>query len=193
MLAISTNVGFSRVFDRLGGDRLGRWLRRFHFGAVPAAIEDRSYEGAMIAIGGTITATPLQMAAAYAALANGGAYVEPTLSRRVAPPARETIVRPETARTVIGMLEAAVNGERATGKDARIAGARVAGKTGTASWDLPGGGQGRYASFIGIVPADRPRFVILVGVEGPREEGTGGTAAAPAFARVAARAIQGVT
>ncbi len=82
-----------------------------------------SFEGAMIAIGGTITASPLQMAAAYAAIANGGAYVAPTLARRTAPPPARPSSEPETARTVMAMLEAAVNGERATGKDARIAGA----------------------------------------------------------------------
>jgi cell division protein FtsI (penicillin-binding protein 3) len=137
-----------------------------------------------------MTASPLQVAAAYAAFANDGAYVAPTLSRRAGSPPREAILRPETARAVLAMLEQAVTSERATGKQARLSGARVAGKTGTASWDLPGGGEGTYASFVGIVPADRPRFVILVGIEAPREGGNGGNVAAPAFARVASRALQ---
>jgi cell division protein FtsI (penicillin-binding protein 3) len=201
MLAVSTNVGFTKVFDRMGGDRLGRWLRRFHFGAapavagaapgeVPARIEDRSFEGAMAAIGEAMKASPLQVAAAYATLANDGAYVAPTLSRRAGPPPREPLLKPDTARAVVAMLETAVTSEHSTGKQARLEGTRVAGKTGTASWPLPGGGEGIYASFVGIVPADHPRFVILVGVEAPREGGYGGTVAAPAFARVAARALQ---
>jgi beta-lactamase regulating signal transducer with metallopeptidase domain len=201
MLAVSTNVGFSKVFDRLGGDRLGRWLRRFHFGAapglagaaageVPARIEDRSFDGAVVAIGEAMTASPLQVAAAYAAFANDGAYVAPTLTRRADRAAREPLMRPETSRAVLSMLEGVVNGEHATGTQARVAGARVAGKTGTAEWASPGGAV-VYASFVGIVPADRPRFVILVGVEAPRAGGTGGSVAAPAFARVASRALAG--
>jgi beta-lactamase regulating signal transducer with metallopeptidase domain len=201
MLAVSTNVGFSRVFDRLGGDRLSRWLRRFHFGVAPAVsgavagelpghIEDRSFEGATVAIGEGMTASPLQLAAAYAALANDGFYVAPTLSPRASAP-REAILRPETARTVVAMLEEAVAGERATGKLARVAGVRVAGKTGTAEFPGPGGGMVVYASFVGIVPADHPRFVVLVGVEAPRGGESGGKVAAPVFAQVAARALGG--
>jgi beta-lactamase regulating signal transducer with metallopeptidase domain len=201
MLAVSSNVGFAKVFDRLGGDRLGRWLRRFHFGVapalsgaaageMPARVEDGSFDGALVAIGEAMTASPLQVAAAYATFADDGAYIAPTLVPRAGIPPREQVVKADTARKVVAMLEGAVSGERATGKEARLAGVRVAGKTGTAEWTLPGAGQGRYVSFVGIVPADRPRFVILVGVEAPREGGTGGNVAAPAFARVASRALQ---
>jgi Penicillin binding protein transpeptidase domain/BlaR1 peptidase M56 len=200
MLAVSTNVGFAKVFDRLGGDRLGHWLRRFHFGVapalegaaageLPARVEEGSFEGAVAAIGQAMTASPLQVAAAYATFANDGAYVAPTLTRRTGSPPREALVKPETARAVVAMLEGVVSGERATGTQARIAGVRVAGKTGTAEWPSLGG-EGIYTSFVGIVPADRPRFVILVGVESPSEGGFGGTVAAPAFARVASRALQ---
>jgi beta-lactamase regulating signal transducer with metallopeptidase domain len=207
MLAVSSNVGFAKVFDRMGGERLGRWLRRFHFGAapaipgaaagdLPARVEDRSFEGAVLANGEQMTASPVQLAAAYAAFANGGRYVSPTLALpRAGDGAGEVILRPETARAVLGLLEQAVADERATGKQARVAGVRVAGKTGTADWTAPGGAQGLYASFVGILPADRPRYVILVGVESPRGtadgDASGGTVAAPAFARVAARALGG--
>ncbi|APR84179.1 Cell division protein FtsI [Minicystis rosea] len=201
MLAVSTNIGFAKIFDRLGADRMDRWLRRFHFGAAPAIegavagempprYADRSFEGAVVAIGEGMAASPLQLAAAYAAIANDGVYVAPTLTRRSGAPPREPLMKPETARTVIAMLEGAVNGERATGKAARIHGARVAGKTGTAEW-LARDKDGTYASFVGMFPAERPRFVILVGVEQPREGGTGGTVAAPAFARVATRVLGG--
>jgi beta-lactamase regulating signal transducer with metallopeptidase domain len=202
MLAVSTNVGFSKVFDRLGGERLGRFLRRFHFASAPPAegaaagarsarVEDRSYEGAVLANGVVMTASPLEVAAAYAAIANDGVYVAPTLARGAASAPRERLIKPETARAVLGMLEGAVNGERATGKQARVEGVQVAGKTGTAEWRLPSGGEGLYASFVGIVPANRPRFVILVGLEAlPAEGMNGGTAAAPAFARVASQALE---
>jgi cell division protein FtsI (penicillin-binding protein 3) len=199
MLATSTNVGFTKVYDRLGGGRLGRWLRAFHFGAAPVAgatagqmperIDEKSYEGAIVAIGESIKASPLQVAAAYAAVANGGAYVAPTLSRRAGPAPREQIMKPETARTLVTMLEGVVTGERGTGKLAQVPGVRVAGKTGTASWQLPDGREGIYASFVGFAPSDAPRVVVLVGLEQPREGGTGGKAAAPAFARVASRVL----
>ncbi len=201
MVAVSTNIGFAKIFDRLGGERLGRWLRRFHFGTapaiagaaageLPARIEDRSFEGAAVAIGeGGMTATPLQLAAVYAALANDGVYHAPTLMRRERAPG-EVLLKPSTARAVVAMLEQAVSGERGHGALARIAGVRVAGKTGKAAW-LPDGSPGAYASFVGIVPADHPRFVILVGVESPRGGEGGGKVAAPVFARVASRALGG--
>jgi cell division protein FtsI (penicillin-binding protein 3) len=200
MLAVSSNIGFAKVFVRLGGARLGRWLRVFHFGAappveganpgwVPDRIEDRSFAGAVAAIGEVVTASPLQVAAAYAALAHDGEYVAPTRTRRAVPAPRERLVKVETARKVVDMLEGVVYGDRATGKRARIEGARVAGKTGTASWDLPGDREGIYASFVGFVPSKAPRFVILVGVEQPKGEVAAGEVAAPVFARVASRAL----
>jgi beta-lactamase regulating signal transducer with metallopeptidase domain len=199
MLAVSTNVGFSKVFDRLGGARLERWLRAFHFGAappiegatagtMPARIEDKTYDGAVVAIGESIAASPLQVAAAYAAIANGGAYIAPTLTRRAESAPREQIMKPETARLVVEMLEGAVNSEKATGKRARVDGVRVAGKTGTAGYTKPNGDDGVYVSFVGFFPAAAPRFVVLVGLEQPKDEATGASAAAPVFARVAARA-----
>jgi cell division protein FtsI (penicillin-binding protein 3) len=200
LLAVSSNVGITKVFDRMAPHRMEHWLRAFHLGqapsidgasagALPAQVGARSYAGAVTAIGETAMASPLQMAAVYATIANGGAYVAPTTSPRSGPAPREQIMKPETARTMTTLLEAAVNSEHATGKKARVDGVTVAGKTGTASWDLPGGGEGRYASFVGFVPSNAPRFVIIVGVEQPRNEGSGGEVAAPVFARVASRSL----
>lgn len=200
MMAVSTNVGFTKIFDRLGGARLDRWMRKLHFGTAPAiagavsgvlppAIEDKSYAGAVAAIGERMTASPLQMAAAYGTIANGGVYVAPTLSRRTGEPPREVLLKPETARALVTILEGAVDGERATGGAAKVEGTKVAGKTGTAEWDRPDGRKGTYASFVGFVPSVSPRFVILVGVEDPKDNGTGGKVAAPVFARVAAKAL----
>jgi cell division protein FtsI (penicillin-binding protein 3) len=159
---------------------------------MPDRIEDNSAQGAEVAEGAMATASPLQVAAAYAALANGGAYAAPTLARRGGAPPREQIVRPETARALVAMLEEVVNSERGTGKLARVAGVRVAGKTGTADVELPNGEDATYASFVGFVPSTAPRFVILVGVahtRHTREDGYGPTLAAPVFARVASRAL----
>ncbi len=204
MVAVSTNIGFGKIYDRLGGERLGRWLRAFHFGTAPAIdgavagwmperIEDRSPAGVMVAIGEKLTASPLQVAAAYGALANGGLYVAPTLTRRTGEVARERVLKAETARAVVAMLEGVVSREEATGTRARVDGQRVAGKTGTAGWEMPDGSEHSYASFVGFVPSTSPRFVILVGLEQPQdaegEAGNGPTAAAPVFSRVATRAL----
>lgn len=196
VIAVSSNVGITKLFDRVGGERLGRELRAFHFGEapgwVPDRIEDHSTAGAVTAMGEGATATPLQVAAAYATIANGGSYVAPTFSAHGGEARREPIMKPETAREVLAMLGEVVNSEHGTGQRARVGGVRVAGKTGTAEWDLPGGGEGRYVSFVGIVPADAPRFVILVGVEQPKDDGNGAngaSVAAPAFARIATRAL----
>jgi cell division protein FtsI (penicillin-binding protein 3) len=136
--------------------------------------------------------------AVYAVFANGGEYVAPSLVRSVRDeagrtywqyaPKRERVVSLETAGAVMSMLERAVNGANATGKAARVPGVRVAGKTGTSALHEPEGSQ-VYASFIGIVPVDAPRYVILVGAMDPAEGGWGGTVAAPAFARIATRAL----
>jgi cell division protein FtsI (penicillin-binding protein 3) len=112
------------------------------------------------------------------------------LTRRHGPAPRETILKAETARAVTTILENALGSEHSTGTRARVAGVRVAGKTGTASWELPGGREGVYASFVGFAPVEAPRFVVLVGVEQPREDGGGPTVAAPAFARVTTRLLE---
>jgi beta-lactamase regulating signal transducer with metallopeptidase domain len=200
MVAVSSNIGMAKVFDRMGGERLGWWLRTFRFGvsppvyganagALPDHLEGRTYDGAITAIGELATASPLQIAAAYAALGNGGEYVSPTRTRRPGAPPRVRVIKPETATEVVSLLEAVVYGDRATGKLAEVPGVRVAGKTGTAEWDLPGGGEGVYASFVGLVPSRSPRFVIVVGVAQPQGETAGGAVAAPVFARVASRAL----
>jgi cell division protein FtsI (penicillin-binding protein 3) len=125
------------------------------------------------------------MAAAYAAIFNDGVYIRPTLTNASSRP--ERVLRSATAKTMVTMLEMGVANDLGTGKLARIAGVRVAGKTGTA--DL--GGDRDYASFVGRVLDREPRVVVLVGLEAPAEDGTGSTAAAPVFARIARRLIGG--
>jgi hypothetical protein len=212
LVATSSNEGATALFERLGGERLGRWLRRFHFGerppadlvpfanaspgALPAAADARAGLG-LAAIGAGLSTTALQVAAAYAAIANGGVYHAPSLVRRVrdragavawehAPPG-ERLLRPETARALLGLLAAVVESPAGTGGRARVEGARVGGKTGTVDAEDAAGARGPYASFVGVAPLEAPRYVIAVGIEGAR--GSGGELAAPAFARLAARAL----
>jgi len=174
ILAVSSNVCTAKLAEPLG-DRLAESLRRYHF-AAPAHIDTRSIEGAAIASGGGIPASALDVAAGYTAFADGGVYHAPDGTS-------ERVMSSDTARTVMTMLERVVNDADGTGQAARIDGIRVAGKTGTAE---SRGGR-HYASFVGIVPADAPRFVVLVGVDGVT--GAGGKVAAPAFANIAARAL----
>jgi beta-lactamase regulating signal transducer with metallopeptidase domain len=208
ILEVSSNVGASRIFEAMDRERFDEALARFHLsdvskvqlagvaqGSAPKTTSLDAYTAAAFASGEVLTATPLQMAAAYAVFANGGEYVAPTLVRKGDPakkggvPTRERVLRAETAGTIMQLLERAVRGEHATGKRAQIEGVRVAGKTGTAGWSTPDGKEHAYASFIGVVPADAPRYVILVGAVDPRDGAGGGTVAAPTFAKIAARAL----
>src|SRR5205807_6195862 len=95
---------------------------------------------ALSAIGATMSATPRQVATAYAALANGG----------------DGIVKASTAARVSSLLENVVTSELGTGRKAAVPGVRVAGKTGSSDWD-----GATYASFVGWVPADHPRYVVF--------------------------------
>ena len=96
------------------------------------------------------------------------------------------------ATTVRAMMERVVTDDAGTGRRARLDGVRVAGKTGTAHLRRTDGGfdeERYYASFVGLVPADRPGLVISIGVVDPEGEVAGGQVAAPAFARLARRVL----
>jgi cell division protein FtsI (penicillin-binding protein 3) len=174
ILAVSSNVCTAKLAEPLG-DRLAESLRRYHF-AAPAHIDTHSAEGASIAFGAGIRASALDVAAGYTAFADGGLY-------HASDGSSERVMTSGTARTVLTLLARVVDDASGTGQAARIAGVRVAGKTGTAQ----SRGDRHYASFVGIVPADAPRFVVLVGVDGVT--GAGGKVAAPVFAKIAARAL----
>ncbi|MET0595173.1 MAG: penicillin-binding transpeptidase domain-containing protein, partial [Polyangiaceae bacterium] len=192
---------FDRAAKKFGfdDDTPTAQLRRRPFSPAGATspVTIRSEEGHG-AVGDGLVTTPLQMIGAYAVFANGGEYIAPAIVRAIREPGgrvtwrnpgtRVPAIRAKTASAMLELLESAVDGPRATGKAARIAGVRVAGKTGTSQLHNPSASQ-VYASFIGIVPADAPRYVILVGVVDPGDGAWGGTVAAPAFARIATRAL----
>jgi cell division protein FtsI (penicillin-binding protein 3) len=190
VLARSSNVGTSYVFDTLGSARLRPWLVKLHVGDPPGELptidDDRSLRAVEFASGEVAKATPLQMAAAYGALFNDGVYTAPSFDHH--PSVRTRVLSETTAHTLVQMLEEAVSGD-GTGKGARIAGARVAGKTGTADATEEAGAEVYYASFVGSVLDREPRLVALVGLEVPEVKATGATAAAPAWAKLAARIL----
>jgi cell division protein FtsI (penicillin-binding protein 3) len=213
VLRVSSNVGAVKIAQQLGESRHFEMLQRFGFGrSTGSHFPDESagllrpwqqwkpVDHATIAFGQGVSVTPIQLAAATAVLANGGHTVRPRLvsARRVAdgpwqPTPREPterVLHEKTARRVVAMLETVVSPE-GTGRRAALPGIRVAGKTGTAQkWDAHAGSYSNErfrAWFVGIVPADAPRLVIVAGLDEPkRPQHTGGAAAAPLFARVAA-------
>jgi cell division protein FtsI (penicillin-binding protein 3) len=184
ILTVSSNVGLAKIFDRLGPAKLAVWTKRFHLALAPSTLDATT--GPAVAIGAKLTSTPLEMAAAFGILANGGVYHAPTFN-----PVHDTgerVVRAETAAAALALLEG-VTGKEGTGKAAAVPGVRVAGKTGTAPVGQDPKGHDYYSSFVGTAPLDHPRYVIFVGAETPRDGGTGGQVAAPVFGRVMTRLL----
>jgi cell division protein FtsI/penicillin-binding protein 2 len=144
-----------------------------------------------VPIGHGIAVTPVQMARAYAAIANGGVLVQPHVvervdGRQVQPRKRKRVVSRVVSRQMLSMLRGVV--VEGTGTEAAIPGYTVAGKTGTAAKIDANGrySHSRYvASFVGLVPATKPELVIMVMVDEPRGSIYGGVVAAPAFKQIA--------
>jgi cell division protein FtsI (penicillin-binding protein 3) len=209
ILAQSSNVGAITLAEKLGPHRLYAWMRRFGYGATTGVgfpgetrgfvLKPDQWSGSTIGnvpIGQGVAVTPVQMAAAYATIANRGVWVQPHLVSRVQGAKR---VRPRTRRVLRRTIAAELNAmlqnvvREGTGTLAAVPGYKVAGKTGTAQKPDSHGGysSGRYvASFVGMVPASRPRLVVLVTVDEPHGETSGGVVAAPAFAQIAAYDLQ---
>jgi cell division protein FtsI/penicillin-binding protein 2 len=209
ILSRSSNVGVVTIAEALGKERIARWIDRFGFGrrtgiefpgetkgiVVPPARWSGSTIG-NVPIGQGIAVTPLQMIAAYGAIANNGVWVQPHLVEKIGggrarAPERRRIMTTRTAVQVRKMLREVV--EEGSGTAAQIPGYRIAGKTGTAAKPDANGGYSNYryvASFVGFVPARHPRLVALVTVDEPRGAIWGGVVAAPAFAEIAKFALQ---
>ncbi len=216
ILAESSNICTTKIAMRLGKQAQYRWAKRFHFGERPqvklpgatrgllAAPEKWSdIQAANVSFGQGMSASPLQVAAAFSVLANRGLYNAPAIVQRVFDShgepvyehksTGERVVRRATAQTVLRMLESVVHSEHGTGKNAAIPGYRVAGKTSTAQKaDLNSRGYTEdqyYASFVGAVPARDPRIVILVSVDNPEGGHFGNEVAAPSFRNLGAQIL----
>jgi cell division protein FtsI (penicillin-binding protein 3) len=213
IIAQSSNIGTVMVARRLGESAMASYLSKFGLGhptgiafpgessgILPPLYDWTDTSLATIAYGQGIAATPLQMAAVYATIANDGRWVQPRLvlgtrspdgTFEPAPDAlTHRAVSVQTAATVTRMLANAV--AVGTGTNATIPGYEVAGKTGTARIplpDRPGYYTGQYfASFIGFLPASDPQIVIAAILDRPVTE-YGGVAAAPLFQQIARYAI----
>ena len=209
----SSNVGTVKLGLELGPERLNRYIRKFGFGkktgldfpseSAGIVLPQKLWSGSTIGtvpIGQGIAATPIQMAAAYATIANDGVWVEPKLlhstmgpsgrMERSSAPTTRRVVSKATARQMSKILERVVT--KGTGLEALVPGYRVAGKTGTAQKPIPGGGgygDEYFASFAGFAPANDPQVVVLVILDDPKPI-WGGVTAAPTFQTITEYALR---
>jgi len=216
VLKYSSNIGAAKIGSKLGPSRLYTYLRNFGIGEKSGIDLPGETSGmlrqwsqwygidlATISFGQGVTASSIQLAAAFSAIANGGVLMKPYVVERVTdsegnlvktfePQVRRRVVSPQTAKAVAKMMEG-VAAEGGTGTNASVEGYRVAGKTGTAQKVDPVtkgySATKRTASFIGFVPADKPRLTIVVVIDEPKTSPYGGVVAAPAFSAIALQSL----
>lgn len=212
----SSNVAMVQFGQRLRPEQHYDMLRDFGFGSM-TGVEFPSEaagelprphrwkpadEGPSISMGYALLVTPIQLALAYAAIANDGVLPVPTLIREIRDPAGRVVYRhrPDTVRRVVPAAVAGVlreylgraAGDEGTGAAAQLGGFRVAGKTGTARRVVDGRYTATYvASFAGLFPADDPQLVVVVKIDNPRGgEFYGGQIAAPLTREMLEQALQ---
>jgi cell division protein FtsI (penicillin-binding protein 3) len=203
ILAQSSNVGAVKIGLRLGPTRFDKWVRAFGFGK-PTGVDlpgespgivlhPKQYSGSSLGnlpIGQGEAVTPIQMAAAYSAIANGGVMVRPHIVDGDPAPAHRVVTR-GTAMAVSKMLEG-VLAPGGTAPEATVPGYVLAGKTGTAQKPDGSGGYSKtkfVASFVGFAPARNPRLLVAVMVDEPQGDIYGGSVAAPAFQKIVSFAL----
>jgi cell division protein FtsI/penicillin-binding protein 2 len=215
IIKYSCNIGAAHLAMRLGPEKLWQYEKAFGLLSKPKAgfsLEAVGYlqnperwslvQLANIGFGQGIAVSPLHMAGVYATIANGGLYTPPRillgtgsrgkLINRIRRPRSRRVISAEAAAKLTEMLVDCV--EDGTGKSAKIEGYLVAGKTGSAQIANPKGHgylpDAFVASFIGFVPADKPRFTIAVIVSRPKGSHFGATVAAPAFREIAEKLLR---
>lgn len=213
---VSSNVATVKFGELLRPEQHYEMLRAFGFGSRPGLLFPsdpegrlvrphlwkRADEGPSMSMGYGFSATPIQLALAYAAIANGGILLAPALVREVHDPAGRVVYRhlPDTVRRVLPAELAGrlldylglAAGEAGTGSAAQLASFRVAGKTGTSRIIREGRYVSEYySSFAGVFPAEDPQLVVVVRIENPRG-GTfyGGETAAPVVRKMLEQALQ---
>lgn len=204
LITKSSNIGAAKVAAKLPNDYFYEMLRSFGYGQKPGSgfpgesagvlMPPSRWSGttkATMAYGYGLSATPLQIAQAYAALANGGKLIAPTFVKGQRNEPRQ-VLEPATAQQVMKMMQT-VTEPGGTATQAAILGYHVAGKSGTARKASGGGYSRRYVSFFaGVVPVENPRFSMVVVVNDP-EPGRGyygGFVSAPVFHNVMEGALR---
>jgi len=203
----SSNIGAARIAQKIGADRQRAFLGKLGL-LEPAQLElveaasvhpllpaNWSELSTMtIAYGHGLSVSPLQLAAAYATIANGGRRVTPTLLRRAQVPEGPRVMKKEAAAAALSMLRGVVT--EGTASLGEVAGYRVAGKTGTADKPNPQGGYYEdkvIATFASIFPSDDPRYALVVTLDEPVETSgreprrTAGWTAVPVAAEIIRR------
>lgn len=216
IIKYSSNIGAAKAGERLGKEKLYRYVKDFGFGArtgigtpgeaagsVPPLKQWSKVALGNISFGQGLSVTGIQLLSAFSAIANKGYLMKPYVVKRVVNENGETVedFRPSVVRRVISEETASrvtnilkqVTEKDGTGAKAAIEGFEVAGKTGTAQKsDLVQGGYAadKYvSSFIGFVPADNPEIAVLVVIDEPSGEFYGGAIAAPVFKEVASQSL----
>jgi len=217
ILMYSSNIGAAKIGEKMGKERMHRACRAFGFGEKTGIDFPGESIGLLrphqnwsqvavgtIAFGQGIAATPIQLVTALSTIANGGVAPKPLIVESAAPaggeerpinrPVRQgRVITPRTAKIVTEYLKRVVS-EKGTGRNAMVPGYTVAGKTGTAQKAKEksrGYADGKYvASFMGFLPADRPRLAMIVVIDEPDSKRPyGGLTAAPVFQAIAKQAM----
>ena len=204
ILKYSSNIGMAHIALRMQpqwitskleefglGQDSGTGLTGESSGMIPMRSRWSNIELATLGFGYGLRVTPLQLTAAYAALANKGVRKPVSILKVTQPPKGEAVIAPEIAEQVIHALESVVE-EGGTGGKAAVPGYRVAGKTGTAKVATAGGyGKDYVGTFVGFAPVSNPRFVMAVIINEPKGGAYyGGSVAGPTFAEVMSSALQ---
>jgi cell division protein FtsI (penicillin-binding protein 3) len=208
ILKVSSNIGADEIGMKLGARRFDYWVHRFGFGS-PTGVDLpgenqgivrhwQDYSGSSMGnlpIGQGESVTPIQMATAYSAIANGGilrpAHIVKSIGDKATPtPAGHRIISPSSAAEVRDMLRG-VLADGGTASGAAIPGYDMAGKTGTANVVVGNtySSTQYVASFIGFVPTNHPRLLVAVIVDRPQGAIYGGAVAAPAFQKIVGWAV----
>jgi cell division protein FtsI/penicillin-binding protein 2 len=210
VLAYSSNIGAVKIGYKVGAEKLARYAQAFGFGRptqvdLPGEVsgllrpfrEWRRWTAVSVPFGQGVAVTTLQMAAAYAAVANDGLRVKPWIVKELRRPddlktysnqplPQERVVSAQTAARLRALLEVAVR--QGTGVEADLQPYSIAGKTGTAQKSLARGGGydpvNHIASFIGFFPAEKPQYLIAVMMDEPRGLQWGGLVAGPVFREI---------
>lgn len=216
ILAYSSNIGTSKIALKMGDEKLKEGLLKFGFGqksgvdlpgeakGIMLSLPWKDHLLANISFGQGITVTPLQMANAYAAIANGGTLNTPYIVESIndvetgeiietQPKMIRKVLSEETAQQMRMMLAGVTSG-KGSGLNARVNGYIVGGKTGTAQKIKPNGKGylpgGYIGSFTGFIPANDPQYVIYVALDHPKKAYYGSQVAAPLFASIASYVVR---
>ena len=204
----SSNVCFAKISDKLERRRFYKYMRDFGFSVLSGVELPGEIKGSLhkpdkwsvnskryVAFGYEMTATPIQLAAAYATIANFGVMMKPFIVAKrtnikgevteIHPQTIRRVVSEETAKTLIDIMRGVV--DSGTGTATKIKGVSIAGKTGTAQQFVGGHYSKEHytSSFIGFFPAEKPEYEILVIMRSPKNGYYGGAVSAPVFREIA--------